>query len=156
MFRVDSRFEIYMPPFLQNEGAELRQFHLVEQCFNVPLWLVQVLPRVAEGEFQRWSCYLAMRAGDAFGILAGQRWERAKLHVVLPEYMTQTPSIKMSKCTALWECNVGENRQVAWQFDTALGSFIDPEFGELDISTVKTREIRWRDPDIAEEPRGTY
>lgn len=151
MFRVDSRFEIHMPPFLESESAELRQFHLVEQCFNVPLWHVQVLPRAAEDELQRWSCYLVVRAGDALGILVGQQWERVKLHVVLPEYMTRTNSIKMSRCTALWECRTGEKGKVAWQFDTALGSFIDPEFGEFDVSRVMRRQIRWRDPDTAND-----
>lgn len=97
-----------------------------------------------------------VRAGDALGILVGQQWERVKLHVVLPEYMTGTNSIKMSRCTALWECRTGEKGQVAWQFDTALGSFIDPEFEEFDVSRVMRRQIRWRDPDIANDSGGAY
>jgi hypothetical protein len=99
---------------------------------------------------------LVVRAGDALGVLLGQQWERVKLHVVLPEYMTRTNSIKMSRCTALWECSVGDELQVAWQFDTTLGSFVEPEFGELDVSRVRKREIRWRDPEIAHEPGRTH
>lgn len=154
MFRVDSRFEIYMPSFLNDESVDVRQFRLVEQCFNVPLWHVQVLPRVAKDEFQRWSCYLAVRAGDALGILVGQQWERVKVHVVLPEYMTRTSSIEMPRCTALWEC-VTWDQQVAWQFDTVMGSFVDPDVGEFDLSRVKRRKIRWRDPDLEDDPMTT-
>lgn len=145
MFRVDSRFEIHFPAIPQEKGAKAQQFHLVEQCFNDPLWHVQVLPRTSQQGFQRWCCYLVSRAGDALGILEGQNWEQAKVHVVLPEYMTQSGSIRMSRCTALWECSMGEEQQSAWQFDTPLGSFIDPEFGVFDIATVRKREIRWQD-----------
>lgn len=151
MFRVDNHFEVYTPPFLNEEDVDVRHFRLVEQCFNVPLWHVQVLPRVAKDEFQRWSCYLVVRAGDALGILVGQQWERVKVHVVLPEYMTRTSSIKMLRCTALWEC-LSRDQQVALQFETVIGSFIDPEVGEFDLSKLKGRKIRWRDPEIEGDP----
>lgn len=147
MFCTDSRFEVYVPPFLEEGEAHIRQFQLVEQCFNVPLWHIQVLPRKeAEDDFQRWSCYLVARACDALGVLLGQKWEQVKLHVVLPQYMTRTDSIAMARCTALWECEVGDQEgQIAWLFETDIGSFMDPEFEFLDSARVKKVAARWTD-----------
>lgn len=147
MFRADSRFEIYVPPFLEQDGVESKQFQLVEQCFNVPLWHVQVLPRKEDaGDFQRWSCYLVARACDALGVLLNQKWESTRLHVVLPQYMTRTDSISMARCTALWECEVGDQTgQVAWLFETNIGSFVDPEFEILEPASVRRIAARWTD-----------
>lgn len=149
MFRVDNRFEVYVPPFFEQDGAGVRQFQLVEQCFNVPLWHIQVLPRKrAEDDFQRWSCYLVARACDALGVLLGQKWEQVKLHVVLPQYMTRGDSLKMARCTALWECEVsGQEGLIAWSFDTDIGSFVDSEFEPLDPARVKKVAARWTDSD---------
>jgi len=151
MFRVDSRFEIHIPPFPGDQGQKVQQFHFVEQCFNVPLWHIQVLPRaVGEDDFQRWSCYLAARASDALGILLGQRWESTKLHVVLPQYLIRTDSIALARCSALWECRVnGRSNSAALMFDTSLGSFVDPEFEVIESANVQRTAIRWRDSEIA-------
>lgn len=150
MFRVDSRFEIHIPPFFEGDDQTLKQFHLVEQCFNVPLWHIQVLPQAVEkDDFQRWSCYLVTRATDALGVLRGQQWEGVVLHVVLPKYMTRTDSIAMARCTAIWECRVaGKSDQVVLLFDTPLGAFVDPEFDLLDASSVSKVAVRWIDPGI--------
>ena len=150
MFRVDSRSEIHIPPFPGDEDQKVQQFHIVEQCFNVPLWHIQVLPKaIGEDDFQRWNCYLAARASDALGILRGQCWERTKLHVVLPQYLTRTASIAMARCSALWECRVnGQSNSVALMFDTNLGSFVDPEFELLETASVQRTAVRWMDSEI--------
>ena len=152
MFRVDSRFEIHIPPFPGDHARKAQHFHFVEQCFNVPLWHIQVLPKAAgEEDFQRWNCYLAVRASDALGILLGQCWERAKLHVVLPQYITRADSVSMARCSALWECRVhGQDNATAWMFDTSLGSFVDPEFELLEAANVQKVAARWRDSEIAD------
>jgi hypothetical protein len=145
MFRADSRFEIHIPPFLEKEEGQSRQFQLVEQCFNVPLWHIQVLPRkMNDDDFQRWSCYLVARACDALQVLLSQEWEGVRLHVVLPQYMTDLDSISLARCTALWECEVDKRAgQPAWLFETDIGSFVDPEFETLDPTSVKKTERRW-------------
>ena len=152
MFRVDSRFEIHIPPFPGDPGRKAQHFHFVEQCFNVPLWHIQVLPKaVGEDDFQRWSCYLALRASDALGILLGQGWESTKLNVVLPQYLTRTDSIAMARCSALWECRVnGRDNATALMFDTSLGSFVDPEFELLETANVQRVAVRWRDSEIVD------
>ena len=151
MFRVDSRFEIHVPPFPGDQGQNVQHFHFVEQCFNMPIWHIQVLPTALTGDdFQRWSCYLAARASDALGILLGQQWESTKLHVVLPPYLNRTDSIAMTRCSALWECTVnGQSDATALMFDTGLGSFVDPEFEVVEMTDVKRTAIRWRDSESA-------
>lgn len=149
MFRVDSRSEIHIPPFPGDEDQKVQQFHIVEQYFNVPLWHIQVLPKaIREDDFQRWNCYLAARASDALGILIGQCWERARLHVVLPQYLTRTDSIAMARCSALWECSVGQSSSVALMFDTNLGSFVAPDFELLETAGVQRTAVRWMDSEI--------
>ncbi|MGJ7572941.1 hypothetical protein ACSFBX_20600 [Variovorax sp. RB2P76] len=146
MFRVDSRFEIQIPPFFEEDGKQ-QQFLLVEQCFNVPLWHLQVLPKVAaEDEFRRWVCYLVARTSDALGILLAQPWASVKLHVVLPQYMTRTDSIEMTRCTELWECKVrGQDDHVAWLIETDLGPFVDAEFQISDPAEIEKIPVRWTD-----------
>lgn len=152
MFRVDSRFEIHIPPLPWDQDRKAQYFHFVEQCFNVPLWHIQVLPKaIGEDDFQRWSCYLAVRASDALGILLGEGWESTKLHVVLPQYITRANSIAMTRCTALWECRViGRDNETALMFDTGLGSFVDPELELLETAGVQRVAVRWRDLEAAE------
>lgn len=149
MFIADSRFEIHIPPFLEECGSTHQQFQVVEQCFNVPLWHIQVLPRITyEDEFQRWRCYLASRGRDALTILSAQLWENTKLHVVLPPYMTGTASIAMSRCFALWDCRRKKGRgDLALLFDTTAGSFIDPEF-EVNALEVERIDCLWQDPEF--------
>jgi hypothetical protein len=151
MFCVDSRFEIHIPPFFEGDGQTLQQFHLVEQCFNVPLWHIQVLPPATKpDDFQRWSCFLVARTVDAIGFLQGNQWEKAMLHVVLPMYMTRTDSIAMARCTAIWECLVEEQSgQVALVFDTNLGSFADPDVGLLETTSMKKIAAKWMDPEAS-------
>jgi len=146
MFRVDSRFEIHIPPFLYDEEPPLRQFQVVEHCFNVPLWYVRVLPRItAEDDFQQWHCFLVVRAKDAIDILASQLWEGVKVHVLLPEYMTASGSMALTRCTSLWECEtLQKSGRLVWLFETDLGSFVDPEFDELEPSQFKKRAMRWQ------------
>lgn len=150
MFRVDSRFEIHIPPFPGDEDHKLQQFHFVQQCFNVPLWHIEVRPKaVGNDDYPRWTCFLAARASDALGILMGQSWESTKLHVVLPHYITRTASIAMARCSALWECRINsQDNATALMFDTNLGSFVDPELGLLETTSVQRVAVRWRDSEI--------
>jgi len=109
MFRVQREFE-FTDPGLSALAPGSRQFHVVEQVFDVPLWIARVLPvRVREARSldgtRRWTRYLATRFEAALGIVAAKQWEQSQLLVLIPGYMTNDDAPKLARCWALWECH---------------------------------------------------
>ena len=147
MFRSEQAFEL-TNPVLRALSPDVRQFHLVEQVFEVPLWSARVLPvRTADagGDDRFWSRYLATRPDVILGVIAGKQWERAVLHVVLPGYMTKDGTLSLARCSALWEaCSHSDEQHFTWLFETDLGSFVDPQYG-VELNVSRKLDLRWRD-----------
>ncbi|UVH57179.1 hypothetical protein NWF24_30800 [Variovorax paradoxus] len=145
MFRVQEQFEL-VSSALSAMAPGVQHFHLVEQVFEVPLWLVKVRPSTPSiGERVRWNCYLATRAADACGIVLSGQWAQSRVHVLLPGYMTADGMPTLARCDALWECcAIGRQEQISWLFETDHGLFIDPQDEEISLSSAN-KTLRWKD-----------
>lgn len=152
MFRTHSRFEIPIPKFLQEPGFTERKFVLVEQCLNVPMWHLQVLPKAPpdSDEIQCSSLYLATDVEEVLKVLALD-WESSKVNVLLPGYMTASKSTALAKCLAIWEYRTSDVKMPPiWLFDTDIGNFRDPAQNGVDLKDAKKFALRWQGQDTHE------
>ena len=147
MFLTNSRFELSISPFLQERGVTDRRFVLVEQCLFVPLWHIQVVPRVPldSDEIQCSTLYLVTQVEDVLKMLSLD-WESSKVHVLLPGYMAKSDSLTLGKCLGIWECRTaGDDTRPRWLFETDLGSFADPSQDDgVDPKDLKKFALRWQ------------
>ncbi|MET3384191.1 hypothetical protein [Variovorax paradoxus] len=147
MFRVQGQFEL-ANSVLNAMAPGIQHFHLVEQVFEVPLWIIKVRQPASFGEEQpRWTRFLATRAADACGIATSMQWERSRVHVLLPGYMTTHGMPVLARCAALWECSAADDvGRITWLFETDLGPFVDPQ-DEVPLNKAEKSTLRWKDLD---------
>ena len=157
MFRVRGEFEFVnsVPSAL---GPGIQHFHLVEQVFEVPLWIIKVRPSASFGEEPtRWTRFLATRAVEACAIAAGPQWGQSEVHVLLPGYMTAQSNPVLTRCAEFWECSAADDdRLISWLFETDLGPFVDPQ-DEVSLDDAKRTTLRWQDSgyDLVKGPAPT-
>ena len=147
MFRANSRFELPIPQFLQEPGFTERQFVLVEQCLNVPLWHLQLMPKTLPGsdEMQCTTLFLATQVEEVLEVLAVD-WASSKVHILLPDYMGKSDSPALARCQAIRECRVSKrDPRPRWLFETDAGSFADPTQDDgVDLKKLKKFALRWQ------------
>lgn len=93
MFRADEHFRLDFPSALQTPGRTTHVFRLIEQCLYVPLWHIQVLPKViAEDGSCLWIRVLASTAVDALRVLADE-WDAERVNILIPDYLSDTGKV---------------------------------------------------------------
>lgn len=144
MFRVDDKFRIGTPTVFQSTGSVVQGFRAVEQCFDLPLWHIHVLPFASDSdESSRWIRMLTSSAVDALDILLG-KWQAVKVNILIPEYLSCGGEMQFARCSALWECRGPDGDDMpVWLFETDQGTFIDPEFDLLQPNKVDRLALRW-------------
>lgn len=144
MFRVDQNFKMDLQRVLQTQGKMTQEFRLVEQCLNLPLWHIRVLPKGAKrDEPVRWIRILTSSATDALSVLAGE-WHAERVSVVIPEYLTGTGEVEFGKCTALWECGSHEDEHPPLMLcETDRGAFVEPDLDQLTPEDLRKVVLRW-------------
>jgi hypothetical protein len=147
MFLADSRSEVGISPLLQDPRITQRRFLLVEQCLIVPLWHVQVLPKPPADsiESQCSTLYLATQVEQVLKVLLVD-WQSSKVHVLLPDYMTQSGSPVLAKCLAIWEYRTADDDPLPrWWFETDAGIFADPcQDDGVERKDLKQFAVRWQ------------
>jgi hypothetical protein len=147
MFLTNSRFEFSIPPFLQAPRVTERRFVLVEQCLNVPLWHIQVVPKAPQdsNEIQCSTLYLATHVEEVLKVLSLD-WQSSKVHVLLPDYMTQSDSPALAKCLVIWEYRTADgDTRPHWLFETNIGTFADPSQDDgVARKDLKKFALRWQ------------
>ncbi|WP_139237652.1 hypothetical protein [Variovorax sp. OV329] len=146
MFKVDARYQVELPFLLAEENSA--QHWVIEQCFNHPLWQIQVLsPTSKHGKkSQFWTRLLVTSADHALGVLLGEAWECAEATLVVPGYMNGSGGPVLAKCIAIWECeDVHSKGRTAWLVHTDQGDFMDPYHGVQKVD-FKAKELKWQSP----------
>ncbi|RSZ38216.1 MULTISPECIES: hypothetical protein [unclassified Variovorax] len=147
MLRVEDSFEL-RDSVLRARAPQFRQYHVVEQVFERPLWIARVLPMrelKPGGDAPRWSRYISSSTRGLLGIATNPDWERVQVHVVLPDFMCSHGAMKLARCITIWEAmSTAAPVRSTWVFDTDCGAFTDPEFG-LDLRAVRRDALCWRD-----------
>ena len=155
MFLTNNRFELPLTRFVQDPRLTERRFVLVEQCLNVPLWHLQVVPKAPPGsdDMQCSTLYLATHVEEVLKVLSLD-WASSKVHVLLPDYMGKPDSPTLAKCLAIWECRASKrDTRPRWLFETDVGSFADPSQDDgVDPKDLKKFALRWQ---AAERQTGT-
>ncbi len=156
MLRVEESFE-FRDPILRALDPHMRQYHVVEQVFEWPLWIAKVLPMQERGtnpDARIWSRYVSSSMRGLLGIVLNPNWERMRIHVVLPGYMALDRELRLARCLAIWEAAAtADGARTTWIFETDHGTFADPELG-LDLGTVQKRAVRWRDFEADYDDKG--
>lgn len=160
MFRVQSRFEI--PG--EHLGPGEHDYHVVQQGVELPLWNASVLPRCApdvDPGFRLWERYLATTTEMMLRILDDAQPQRARLHVLLPGYMTQDHSLTLTRCLSIWEGRAVNDvhhpqdvHHLVWMFETELGWFVDPLCGVQGPGAAIRHTVRWQDTEGEWDKKG--
>jgi hypothetical protein len=147
MLRVEDCFE-WRDSVLRARAPQCRQYHVVEQVFERPLWFARVLPMQElepAGDLRCWRRYISSSTRGLLGIVTSPDWERAQVHVMLPDFMSAHGDVKLTRCTGIWDAvTTGGPARSTWVFETDCGAFTDPEFG-LDLRAVRRDALCWRD-----------
>ncbi|RZL62863.1 MAG: hypothetical protein EOP81_14965 [Variovorax sp.] len=147
MLRAEEGFE-FKDPGLQALWPHARQYHVVEQVFELPLWKAQVLPMSAPGvhsDERLWRRYISSSMRGLLGIVLHPDWERARIHVILPSYLMPEGEMQLARCTAIWEATcANDSIEPTWIFETNRGTFADPELG-FTLEGLRKGALRWKD-----------
>lgn len=142
MFFLQECFEVERHAVLRAAEPDLRQYRIVEQCLNLPLWRMEVLPHAEPGGASPlWRTLIAGTTDDALDVLLSGEWQRVRVNVVLPAYVTQSTESTYAICTAIWSCRDNEGR-VGRQLVTDQGAFLEfPD--EIDSETTRRTRQLW-------------
>ena len=160
MFRVHQHFEI-LDGF---SGPGEHHYHVVQQALELPLWTVRVLP-VAEPsvdpDLRVWNRYLATQTEMILQVVNDPQSERVRLHVLLPDYMTQDNSLTLTRCLSIWEGRAVNDvnypqdvHHLVWMFETDLGWFVDPVCGVQGLDDATKHLVRWKDREDEWDKKG--
>jgi hypothetical protein len=148
MFRVEQRFEV-QDPLLLSFAPDTRQYHIVEQVLDVPLWRVDVMNSVENGKYIKknervWDQYLISQTGATVEFANSRRLAKTKISVILPAYLTKSGNSELAICKSIWEaCSLDDPKHLGWIFETSIGSFSDPQYG-LEVKNSKKIKSHWK------------
>jgi hypothetical protein len=148
MFRAEQRFEVE-DPVLLSFAPDARQYHVVEQVLNLPLWRIEVMNSVKNGKYikrneRMWDRYLISQTGATVEFANSRRLARVKISVIVPAYLTESGNSELTVCKSIWEaCSLDDPKHRGWIFDTNLGSFADPHYG-LELKNSKKIKAHWK------------
>jgi hypothetical protein len=141
MFLVHAPLEEALSVVFHGGEPDLQRYRIAEQCLNLPLWRLEVLPHARPEEpSPLWRTLLAGTTDDALDMLLCGEWKHAKVSVVLPAYMTDKPLASYAVCKAIWACSDRQGK-VARLLETDQGSFIDVPSEVDPASTRKTKPL---------------
>jgi hypothetical protein len=148
MFRVEQRFEV-QDPVLLSFAPDARQYHIVEQVLDVPLWRVEVMNSVENGKYIKknervWEQYLISQTSAAVAFANSRKLAKTKISVIVPAYLTQSRNPELAVCKSIWEaCALDDSKHLGWIFETSIGTFSDPQYG-LEIKNSKKIKAHWK------------
>lgn len=148
MFRVEQRFEV-QDPVLLSFAPDARQYHIVEQVLDVPLWRVEVMNSVENGKYikkneRAWEQYLISQTSAAVAFANSRKLAKTKISVILPAYLTKSGNSELAVCKSIWEaCSLDDSKQLGWIFETNVGTFSDPQYG-LEAKKSKKIQAHWK------------
>ena len=158
MFLTHTRFELPISRFSQDPRITERHFVVIEQCLNLPLWHLQLMPKAPPGssDSQCSTLYLATEMETVVKVLSVD-WASSKVHVLLPDYLGKSGSPALARCLAIWECRVSKrDPRPRWLFETDAGSFADPSQDDsVDLKKLKKFALHWQAADNETESPGS-
>lgn len=151
MFFLQDCFEVERHAVLRAAEPDLRQYRIAEQCLNLPLWRIEVLPHAQPRDASPlWRTFIAGTTDDALDVLLSGEWQGVRVNVVLPAYVTRSTDSIYAICTAIWSCRDHQGRE-GRQLVTNQGSFIEfPD--EINSETTRRTRQLWAPRDTLKDP----
>jgi hypothetical protein len=148
LLRAEEQFE-FEDAMFSKAFPGTRQYHVFQQVFNVPLWIVDFFPIDQSngliGNPQRWSRQLTSSVQGLMSIQLASSSRRAQVRALLPAHTSPRGDIQLVRCSAIWNAHpLDDPEESTWLIETDHGPIADHELG-LDPKDIIRTSLHWND-----------
>ncbi|WP_158080794.1 hypothetical protein [Pelomonas sp. KK5] len=142
MFRAHESWSRSWPDGLSSEPG-FTFYNAAELLGPMPIWLLQAAAR--EPSVSSWQSGRRLAFGllaDAISVAGLGQWRHRRLYVLLPEHVTGSNRLILSRCIAVTECSEPLGDDLCWRIETESGTFLW-SFHRTPLGKERTVRIVW-------------